>query len=281
MQNNKTAMAASSKAPRDNWIPGLNLFLYGSKSEPEFNDLHNEIIQKYEALTFSSSLSISEKVSEHITLSNGYKFKILSTDDISDYPNCAPESIKIGSTSLSLGYSNSDWNGVFMSTNSASISAEIGLTDSKYSDFRFPMNFSFSISEQHPIFSQRLRMYQKISGLYGKKNHSAQFESQSAGAVTILPGNFSTERIIGGNLGFEIAVAKFTWGMISLYSDYQIVYTKEYTALNDGDYEFEHGSTGGTRLYLAKIAFPALAMGLSYNVPHNRWQFSASIGATF
>ena len=42
-----------------------------------------------------------------------------------------------------------------------------------------------------------------------------------------------------------------------------------------------HGPNGGVRFYLAKIAFPALAMGLAYNVTNNYWQFSASMGVSF
>ena len=65
--------------------------------------------------------------------------------------------------------------------------------------------------------------------------------------------------------------------MLSLYGDYQLVYTRD----SDKEYKFEHGRNAGTRVYLAKIAFPALAMGLAYNVPHHRWQFSAAMGVSF
>ena len=275
--SSKTAMASVSKQPKDNGIPGFSIFVSGSKSSPEINDLEDDMFFKYEALSCGVGISIIEKIGEHFSFSNGFNFKYLSTDDDSDFPDAEPEPIQAVATSLSFGYSKSDWNGIFMSTNSAAISAEFGLTDSEDKDFRYPMGFSFSIAEQHPIFTPRLRMYQKISGYYGRKNHISAWKSGSAGSVSILPGSFVTERIIGGNVGFEIAVKKFSWGMISIYSDYQIVYTQNI----DDKYKFEHGPNGGARFYLAKIAFPAIAMGLAYNVPHNRWQFSAAMGVSF
>lgn len=276
-----TAMASVSRPPKENWIPGFSIFVSGSKSTPELENLDEDPVFKYRAKAFSAGFSISEKIGDHFSVSNGYSFKLCSTDDHEDYlKDSAPESIRIGSTSLSFGYSKSDWNGFFMSTNSASISAEIGLTNSEDSDFRYPQEYSFSIGEQHPIFTPRLRMYQKISGSYGRKNHLSQFKDKGAGSVSILPGYFKTERIIGGNAGFEVAVKKFSWALLSIYGDYQVVYTQDFPPPDDekSDYKFMHGPNGGIRFYLAKVAFPALAMGLAYNVTQHYWQFAAALG---
>ena len=164
-----------------------------------------------------------------------------------------------------------------MSTNSATVTAEFGLSNSEDEKFRHPAGYSFSIGSQHPVATPRLRIYQKFSGYYGHKNHILTWQKQSAGSVNILPSKFSTERIIGGNAGFEVALKKFNWGMISAFGDYQIVYTQNI----DEKYKFEHGPNTGTKIYLAKVAFPALAISVSYNVPHHRWQNSAAIGVSF
>ena len=93
------------------------------------------------------------------------------------------------------------------------------------------------------------------------------------------------EKIVGGNAGLEIAVAKFSWAMLSVYGDYQLVYTKDFLLPgaeenldNKNDYILMHGPNGGIRLYLAKIAFPALAMSLSYNATKHYWQGAVSLG---
>ncbi|WP_407427716.1 POTRA domain-containing protein [Treponema sp.] len=273
----KTAMASVAKNSKTKGIPSISIFISGSKSSPEYENLDNDTVLKYDALSFGIGLSLSEKINDCFSFTNSFGFKYLDTSDNSNYKGLAPESLIEGTVSAGLGYSKSDWNGIFMSTNSASVSVEAGLNKPNDADYRFPLGFSFAISEQHPVFTDRLRIYQRYSGFFGHKNHLSSFKSQSAGSVTILPGNFVSEKIIGGNTGLELAVAKFGWGMISLYSDYQIVYTQDF----DKDYHFMHGPNGGARFYLAKIAFPALSMGVSYNVPKNYWQFAAAMGMTF
>ena len=278
----KTGMASFSKPPKSNGIPGFSIFVSGGLSNPELVDLEEDTILKYKSIGFSGSLSLSEKLGEHFSISNSYGYRYLSTEADDDYPLFPEEKLHIGKVALSFGYSRSDWNGVFMSTNFASVSAAAGLTNSEDEDYRHPFGLSFAIGEQHPIFVDRLRMYQKISGYYGKKNHISDYKGQGAASVNILPGSFSTERIVGGNAGLEVAVAKFSWAMLSIYGDYQLVYTKKNTLLEDDDeYEFMHGPNGGVRFYLSKIAFPALSMGLAYNVTKNYWQFAAEMGVSF
>ena len=279
--SSKTLMASFSKPAKDHGIPGFSVFASGSQSNPELVDLEEETIYKYKSLAASGGFSLTEKIGEHFSFSNGFNFKYISAKDDDDYPDMEPESLKIGSTTLSFGYSSADWNGVFMSTNSASVSAEFGLTNSEDDDYRYPMGFSFAIGEQHPLFFERFRMYQQFSGYYGKKNHISQFKSGSAASVNILPSSFLTEKIVGGKAGFEIAIAKFSWAMLSLYADYQVVYTKENTLLDDNEYELMHGPNGGVKFYLSKVAFPALGIGLAYNATKKYWQFAAALGMSF
>lgn len=275
--SSKTGMASFSKQPKEHGIPGLALFVSGAQNNPELVNLDEDTVLKYKANSFSANLALIEKIGEHFSIANAYGFKYLSTKDDKKFPARAPESIKAGITSLNIGYSKSDWNGVFMSTNSIAVSGEIGLTNMDEKDFRHPFGLSFAIGAQHPIFIERLRIYQKMSGFYGKRNHIAFFKGQGEGSVNILPGSFVTERIVGGNAGLEIAVAKFSWATISIYGDYQLVYTKDM----DKDYELMHGPNGGVRFYLSKIAFPALAIGVAYNATKHYFQAAAAMGVSF
>lgn len=281
-ENSKSGIVAFQKPSMGGGIPGVSIFAQVAGSVPKVVNAENKTVLRYDAFSFGTGVSLSEKLNDDLTFKNGYTFRYFSADDHSDYAGLSPESIKYGSISLGLEYSDSDWNGVFMSSNSVSLSSVFALTDSSDSDQRFPMTFSFSIGEEHPIFTPKLRMYQKISGSYGINNLIYSFANREDGAVTILSGNFLTEKIIGANAGLEYAVAKFSWGLLSIYSDYQVVYTQDFKSIDsDGDYEFMHGPNGGVRIYLAKIAFPAVAAGLSYNVTKNYWQFAASVGMHF
>ncbi|MCR4821871.1 MAG: hypothetical protein K5873_03250 [Treponema sp.] len=276
----KSGIVAFQKPSSGNGIPGISLFAQFASVTPKVLNMSNDTVYKYEALTFGCGVNLSEKITDEITFKNGYTYRHFSGEDYEGY--IAPESINYGSLSLALEYSNPDWNGVFLSTNSVSLASYFGLTDSSDSDFRFPITLAFSIGEEHPIFTPKLRIYQKISGSFGFNNHILSYASQSEASVTIVPSNFLTEKIIGGNLGFEYALVSFSLGMISLYSDYQLVYAQDFNSLSEkGDFQFMHGPNGGFRIYFAKIAVPAVAVGFSYNVTKNYWQFAASVGMSF
>ncbi|WP_294431052.1 POTRA domain-containing protein [uncultured Treponema sp.] len=278
----KTAFASFVKAQRDSRVPGFSVFASGSFSSPEYTNFENDTVLKHDDNCYSLGITVSEKLHENLTISSGFRVNSHENSDVQEFQGLSPESIKSFTISPGISYSKSDWNGIFMSTNSASLSADFGFTNSDNKDFQYPMGFSFAISEQHSIFTPRLRMYQKYSGYYGINNHISAYKGQDAASVSLLSSHFSTEHLIGGNAGLELAIKKFSWGMISLYSDYQILYTQDFNPREpDDDYKFIHGPNGGAKFYLAKIAFPAIALGLTYNVTQDYWKFSAALGMTF
>lgn len=280
--NAKTGMASFSKQPKDNWVPGFSIFALGSIFTPEYRNSDEEKVLKYNDSYYNIKLTVSEKLAQHFTFTTGFGYEDHSITEHEDYKNIVLDPIKIGMLSFSLGYSDSDWNGIFMSTNSAKINAEFGLTNSENSDYKHPVGYSFEIGEQHPIFIDTLRFYQKYSGYYGKNLPIAVLKGASSASVAILSGHFNSSKLIGGNMGLEYAIKKFNWGMISIYGDYQAVYAKNFApAKRDGDFEFMHGASGGTKFYLAKIAIPALAIGGAYNITKRYWQYSFALGATF
>ena len=71
-----------------------------------------------------------------------------------------------------------------------------------------------------------------------------------------------TDQIFGLLTGFEAAVVKAHFGVLSVYGLYEVAAARE---LNNSTY-LCHGPEAGVRLYLAKLAYPAFAMGASYNV---------------
>lgn len=95
--------------------------------------------------------------------------------------------------------------------------------------------------------------------------------------VTILPSDFKSPKISGATAGLELALKKFSFGIISLYGNYQAVYAED----TDENFEFCQGVACGTRLYLSKIAFPAFALGVSRNFSTGDFFWSVSLGASF
>lgn len=271
--HSKLGFAGYSKAPaEEGWRPGFSLLISPSKSEPEFYDLENELYYKYGATTFACSVSVSEKILKYNTFSLSGSYRYFSSKQIKDYVK--PDSLKAGTAGIHWNYSKSDWNGWFLSTKDLSITFEEVF--STVSTWNNTQNYSASFGLQQPVIP-RLRFYTRASGYFNKKSHAGWYKKQSAASVTILPENFYSSRLCGANAGLEAAVVKGKIGTLSVYSDYQVVCVQDY----DEKYEFMHGPNGGFRVYLAKIAFPALSMGLAYNVPKSFWHFSASLGVSF
>ena len=281
-KNAKTGMASFASPPKDNWIPGFSIFTLGSIFTPEFSDTDDKTVLKYEDSYYQIKLQLTEKLPHDFFLVTGLDFTDHRITEHEDFRLLTPEAVKIGLFSLSLEYSNSDWNGIFMSTNTATISTDFGLTDSKDSDLKHPYGFSFAIGEEHPVFTDRIRFYQKYSGYYGKNIHTAALKSVDSASVSILSSHFSSSKLAGGRAGLEAALKKFNWGMFSVYGDWQCLFVEDFApAEKKADREFMHGFSAGTKIYLAKIAFPAFAMGLSYNINKHYYRFSAALGATF
>lgn len=267
-----TGLMMFSSPPREHGIPGLSLYTSFSKNTSEIENLDQDTVLKYDYLNFYSNLSITEQFFEYNSVSiNGY-FNFTDSDKADDYEKV--DSLKCLGTGLSYAFSKSDWNGWFMSTNSLGASAGITLYSSK-SDYKYARTVSVNLRFQKPVI-ERLRLYSASSALYGKDQHIAFYSGGGAGSVSILPGSFKTQKIAGGNAGLEFALVKGKIGTLSVYGDYQAVFAEDF----DDKMHFMHGPNGGIKVYLAKIAFPALAMGVSYNVTKNYAQFAAAMGVS-
>lgn len=266
-------MAMFSKPPKPDGIPGFAVSVATSKNTVTVENLEKDDVLEYDAVSFSSNLSITEKIGEFNSVSLGGFFKSISTDQVDDYDEV--DSLKSAGISASYGISKSDWNGWFMSSTSADVSVGMTLYASK-SDYKNAKSLSANFRLQQPIID-RLRFYSAASAFYGDNNyHISSYAGGGAGAVAILPGDFRTRQIAGGNAGFELALVKGKIGTVSVYSDYQVVSAQDF----DDEFSFMHGPNGGVRIYLAKIAFPAFAIGISYNVTKNYAQFAAAMGVS-
>ena len=265
-------MAMFSRPPQQNGIPGFSAFLSTSKDENTISNLDDDEVLKYDAVNLSSRISVSEQIGEFNTVSIDGFFKSVSASEVKDFQEV--DSMNSAGAGFSWQASKSDWNGWFMSSCGAGFSAEITLYSSK-SDYRLGKTISANLRVQKPIsIAERLRFYSAASAFYGKDQHISSYSGGGAGAVSILPGKFRTSEIAGGNAGFEFALFKGKIGTLSIYGDYQAVSARDF----DDEFCFMHGPNGGIRVYLAKIAFPALAMGVSYNVTKNSAQFAAAMG---
>ncbi len=283
-----TGMGMFSKPAIEYGRPGFSIFSSVSKNSPMVKDIYNEDVLDFQNFAIVCSVNIFEQLGKFnkVGISLGYNY--LNNKDENSVESIG--SAIIGSAGLNYTFSKSDWNGYFMSTSGINLSASI----SKY--FRledasglasFVQNYSTAYSIQKPIFSERVRLCTQFSSAFsatlsGKSAHIAEAKKRGSAGVTILSGDFKTDRIFGGTVGFEAAVKKFKFGLLSVYGNYELVWADDFSeslTLNSLDkLIFCHGPSAGLCLYLSKIAFPALSTGLSYNVSEKYWQYSFSLG---
>lgn len=263
-------MAVFSKPPKDNGIPGFSVSLSTSKNTSKIENLDKDEVLEYKSTNLNSRFMLTEKIGELNLFSFGGFFNSVSAKRSDDFPEI--DSIKSAGFSAGWSVSKSDWNGWFLSSSGAGVSTDAVLYADK-SDYKNGCSLSVDFHIQKPVFS-RARFYSAGSAFYGKDLHISSRAGGKSGSVAILPGNFRTEEIAGGNAGLEFAIAKGKIGTVSVYGDYQIVSAQDY----DDEFYFMHGPNGGVKVYLAKIAFPALSMGFSYNVTKRYANFAAALG---
>ncbi|MBO4546989.1 MAG: hypothetical protein J5700_05365 [Treponema sp.] len=178
------------------------------------------------------------------------------------------------SVDASGGISSSSWNGFFLSVNSFNVGGEFLFSD--VAQQKFAQTLTFAGEVQQPICG-RIRLITGARGFVSNNLLKTNYVGRAKSGMTLLPSAFMTDQIFGLLTGFEAAVVKAHFGVLSVYGLYEVAAARE---LNNSTY-LCHGPEAGVRLYLAKLAYPAFAMGTSYNVNENRFQYSFSGGASF
>ncbi len=278
-KNSLLGMATFSKPPIEPGSFGYSISAMSAKNENEKVDIRNETVLKYDSKGFSVSLGLSYKIIEWLSIgiNGGYKWTDVNDNDEDGYQEMV-KSEKSGSGSANITFSTSDWNGWYISSKKLSLSAGAIRTDNRNN--RFAEVASGQLTFQQPFGSEsfgRLRFLLDGAGFYGHDLHISNWQGREAAKVSILPSNFSTQKIAGGSAGLELIFAKTKIGSFSVYGLYEAVIAQDW----DKDYEFGHGPEGGIKLYLSKIAFPAFAFGLSYNIPKHMSGYSVAFGLAY
>jgi hypothetical protein len=99
-------------------------------------------------------------------------------------------------------------------------------------------------------------------------------EGPHAAGVAILPSDFRSPSIAGVSGGFEARLLSIRSGTFSAIAAYQMAIAKGGT---EGDV-FAQGPSFGIRLYLSKIAVPAVDIGAAYNMETGIWRGAFGIG---
>lgn len=248
---------------------GFSIAANGSKSNHQIANSGNYKVFEYENYYGGIRSSLLLKPTKGTSASVGMGYSFLNPIDSPSIPR-----INQWSLSASWGISDTSWNGYFVSSNSFSVGSEILFSDN--SEQYCAQTFNFDGNVQRAILP-KLRLMTSARGFFSNNLYVTNFVGRGSSGLPLLPGKFLTPQIFGLLSGFEAVIAKAKFGMLTFYSVYGVAVARDW----DKSFYACHGPEAGIRVYLAKIAFPAFAMGLSYNINENRTQLSISGGASF
>lgn len=253
---------------------GWSVFTGAGNSQTTVTDLYGNEILKYKSFSSYLSTSLQKKLTPFTSVQTGIG---VNYAHFTDAPVFSEPYIKSNSfqARLSTGFSHgkNDWNGWFLNSKMFTGSLEAGYDFTAETDF---YRASSSITFQQPL-TGRLRLCAAVSGIYSYDTILSSWSGQGGAAVSILPDYFITEEEAGGNAGLEFALKKFKWGLFSIYANWQACAVK----ISEDEYKFCQGISGGTRVYLSKIAFPAFAFGMSRNITTKKLYWSGSLGISY
>lgn len=265
----RMGMTAYAKQPHNKNEFGFAVTGSVTDRENTFADAHDREIAAYDAFLIGTGAQLLYKPSAGQNVSAGFNYKHFrprDTDFVSD--------LNQWTASGSWGLSSSSWNGIFLSASGISASGTIYFTDD--ADYRTGVSLSAGASFQLPV-AQKIRLLGAAAGFAGKNLHYLSYQGRSAAGVSVLPSDFKTLKILGLSAGAEFCVAKIRYGTLSVYAQYQTALAQDW----DESLYVAHGPEAGLCVYLAKIAFPAISVGGSYNITNSSWQYSIAAGVSF
>lgn len=257
------------KAPVQKGKLGFSVSGSGSKSTHQIANAANYKVFEYENYYggLRTNLLLKPSSATHASVGAGYSF--LKPIDSPSIPTTNQWSV-----SASWGISDSSWNGYFVSSNSFSVGTEIIFSDNPKQYCAQTFNFEGQVQK---IVAPRIRLMTNARGFFSNDLFVTNYTSRGSSGVTLLPSKFATPQVFGLLSGLEAVVAKAKFGMLTVYGLYSVAVARDW---NKTFYAC-HGPEAGVRIYFAKLAFPAFAMGASYNINENRFQYSVSGGASF
>jgi hypothetical protein len=266
------AAAMYNNTPDRKGRPGWNTAFMYSRQEKEDTNRDEIVLRRYTVDMLHFSLGLYYPFTEHFTASSGISFTDVSPkNDASAFNSPGEGAMLIGfSPGVSLRYS--DWDGFLLSQQSLSLEYTYGLAIS---------GSSFHTVEFQGVYEKSLVPGFRLNlntGAVWKPGAGPLFEdSPQQVEIDILPQQFSAAHYVGFSAGLEKHLVKFRQGTLTVLASWQAVFSQGPLS----GYEFDHGPSGGVRLYLSRLAIPALGAGMAYNMNSGLSQFTFSVGMSF
>jgi hypothetical protein len=251
------ALATYTHIPSRDRFPGWSIGGLYSRGERRDTDQKDGDLRRFSLDTIIASFGFQYSLSGNLEALLDFSFHQRTIQDSGDPLRIPGDDARAIGLSPELSWTESFWDGYLLSRRNAT------LTYTCMAGIDSPSFHSVSletICEQSLIPGFRISLQ---SGILYSPSATVLFEEDPGAAlVDILPDNFSARSYAGLSLGLEKYLYRFSWGTTSFLAAWQAVWS-EGSVLGT---EFDHGVAGFLRLYLSRIALPALGLGMAYNI---------------
>lgn len=260
----------ASKSPAD---PKKSLSVAYLKNRTVQTDLEDQRVRRFDATFAEIGTGVSlPLMGGPVSAELGLAFRDRAVDADSRDSENRVYSSRVLAGRAGVSYRASAWDGTFLSQSSVDLqgSYAYGLLGDSFYTLR-----ARAVMER-PL-GAGFRLVAQSSAFYAPDAPATFEEGRASASVAILPKQFSSTALVGGTLGFEARLAAFSFGTLSALANYQGAVVAE----ADGAAAFAHGPAAGIRLYLAKVAVPAMDLSAAYNLPTGLFQVVFGIGMRF
>jgi hypothetical protein len=257
-------------------VPGWNAAFMYSSGVKDYQNQKEKSIRNFQLDSLSAMMGLSYSFNQ---IFSGNVNVSLSNEDIRRTSDsfAVPEHDGFYlNPRIGFRLSQSDWDAYFLSEKSLSSSFEYsyGFDGPSYYTLSIDGNLEHSL---FPVLLPGLKGWLRAA-LHYSPDAPPLFESGSSSVkIDILPSSFLAKNYIGGSVGLEKSLFRFSIGTLSALASYQLVFSEGPLL----DQNIDHGIAGGVRMYLRKLAIPALGFGVSYNFAASYFQMNFSLGMSF
>jgi hypothetical protein len=264
---------------------GLNLTFGGSINERELVNEKEALWQNYESTDISARGGFTWKLSDFINIGIQAKYLERGVNKNFESTFSPPDSARVIQAGPSFQYADLTYGSVLVYGFSFRAQYEYAhcLTPegASYHQYEANLRRQIELPDGH-------RLGFSASGLY-VQDAPLVMESEIGGnMLKTLPDGLIADAAAAAQVNLEFILARFSWGALTAQAAYEAgVFSRrvlrEHSSLSEGvdGSSYSHGPGAGIRVYLAKIAMPALGVDVYYNVRTGTTYSSVSMGLSF
>ena len=240
-----------------------------SRKEQSDEDAEERTLRRYGSTAINLGYETSFSLFRETNASFALSFRERSVSEFDKTVIAEPDPARVLAARFGLSAKKTEWNGVFLSESfiDAGTSYSFALKGDPY------YSLDARAALEKPVGSI-FRLRAQGSGVFAPDSPPVFGLSPTMLGISVLPSNFSARSAASVALGAEARLIKFRFGLLSGLASYE-------ADVAEGDLigtVFAHGPSGGLRLYVAKVAFPAMSLVVSYNVETSLFKAGFGIG---